>query len=280
MNFDQWLRLIRFIVLSLIGIGFSIVFGLKVYDSTVNQFEFNDVISLLLAFFAILLSYGFYMRSSETSEKFYDNTYNFTKDISETLGRIEERFGEKLTYLGESYTKLHDDVRSLPHSGAEEEKRVKELEKELGNKEKEFNTKEEDRKRQIEELIKRAKLSDSERAAYLNELKIKDLELEEVKKELKQIKRDLNQHSLKINSNFEYIWVNLPHSLKRYIKEYLSGTSIDLLEIDSKQLEILESTIMRRGLYIDILKHHNIFSDTKFTEEGVSFLKYLKMTRG
>ena len=38
-------------------------------------------------------------KATDTSNNFYDNSYKFTKEISEILGRIEAGFGEKLKHI-------------------------------------------------------------------------------------------------------------------------------------------------------------------------------------
>ncbi len=77
-------------------------------------FSFNDLLSLLLAVFSVALSVAFYFKANETSNQFYDNTYKFTKDISELLGRIESGFGERLRHLDEGYTNMVERFEKLP----------------------------------------------------------------------------------------------------------------------------------------------------------------------
>ena len=61
------------------------------------------MLNLLLALFAVGLSATFYFKATETSERFYANTYDFSKDISEKIGRIEERFGGQLEPMRADY---------------------------------------------------------------------------------------------------------------------------------------------------------------------------------
>jgi hypothetical protein len=75
-----------------------------------SGFSFNDLLALLLALFSVWLSVAFYLKASDTSNQFYDNTYKFTKEISELLGRIEEGFGERLRHLDEGYAGIRDRV--------------------------------------------------------------------------------------------------------------------------------------------------------------------------
>ena len=46
----------------------------------------------MLAFFSIFISIFFYFKADETSTRFYDSSYKVMKDISVTLGKIEDRW--------------------------------------------------------------------------------------------------------------------------------------------------------------------------------------------
>lgn len=94
-------QLFSWIIATIIVIVMSIKILLSDFDFSQLQFGFTDLLSIILALFAVWISVNFYHKKNETSNRFYNNTYTFTKDISETLGRIEERFGEKLESLKE-----------------------------------------------------------------------------------------------------------------------------------------------------------------------------------
>ena len=66
-----------------------------------NNFSIESLLSLLLAFFSIFISVFFYFKASDTSNDFYDKSYNIMKDVSVTLGKIEAQFGEKLNNMNE-----------------------------------------------------------------------------------------------------------------------------------------------------------------------------------
>lgn len=82
----------------------------------------SDVLSIFVSFFAIAMSFAFYFQASQTSNSFYDNTYKFTKDVSETLGRMEGVFGEKLTHLDSNYTRIDQKMERVfdPESARQE----------------------------------------------------------------------------------------------------------------------------------------------------------------
>lgn len=131
-----------------------------------NSFSLESLLSLLLAFFSIFISVFFYFKTEETSNHFYDMSYDFMKDVSVTLGKIEERFGEKLN-------NLNDKVSHL--SMAKEEKTE------------ELQNVEDEKQKVIDELIDKAKLDNEQKKQYLKRLKDKENEAEELRNQLMHI---------------------------------------------------------------------------------------------
>ena len=144
-------------------------------------FSFTDFLALVLALFSVALSVAFYFKATEASNQFYDNTYRFTKEMSEILGRIEAGFGERLRNLDEGYSGMRDRLDKLPpYSGAT----VSEVKKE----EEEIRRKEEEQKALIEELARKAKLAQHEKQALFANLAQKSEELEQARMELRQMR--------------------------------------------------------------------------------------------
>ena len=88
------------------GIGSIIFIAILCYSILKSNFSLDSILSTLLAFFSIFISIFFYFKADETSTNFYNSSYEFMKDISVTLGKIEERFGEKLNSLNEKVSHL------------------------------------------------------------------------------------------------------------------------------------------------------------------------------
>lgn len=86
------IKIIIAVTVSLISLAFTILICISMYK---NGLTVESILSLLLAFFSIFISIFFYFKADETSNKFYDSSYEFMKEQSVLLGRIEERFGEK-----------------------------------------------------------------------------------------------------------------------------------------------------------------------------------------
>ena len=103
----QYILLFLFLVIS---IKFMLYIFNRGFNINIMNFDFNDLLSLILAIFAILLASLFYFQATKTSNNFYDNVYKFTKDTTEILSRIEERFGEKLLHLEQGYNFIQEHL--------------------------------------------------------------------------------------------------------------------------------------------------------------------------
>ena len=90
------IKIIIAVTVSLISLAFALLICFVIYS---NGLTAESILSMLLAFFSIFISIFFYFKADETSSRFYDSSYEFMKEQSELLGRIEERFGEKFENL-------------------------------------------------------------------------------------------------------------------------------------------------------------------------------------
>lgn len=133
-----------------------------------NEFSMESLISLLLAFFSIFISIFFYFKAAETSNQFYETSYDFMKDVSVTLGKIEERFGEKLNSLNDK----------MSHLSAVKEEKTEELQ-----------TAEDEKQKLIDELMDKAKLSEEQRDDYQRRLKERERDVEQLQSQLRKIER-------------------------------------------------------------------------------------------
>ena len=76
----KWLVNLSLVVL-ILAVAWRVATAEVFLDLT--GFEFTDFLALLLAVSAVGLSALFYFKATEASNRFYDNSYKFTKDISE-----------------------------------------------------------------------------------------------------------------------------------------------------------------------------------------------------
>ncbi len=178
-NRNSWLRVFVIVVI-------VIVFVWKLIETPIQidltKFDFSDMLSLILALFAMALSVLFYLKATDTSNAFYDNTYRFTRDVSEILGRIEAGFGERLRHLDEGYSGL---VNRLPSALPEQ------VQEEIVNEQKKLDEVEKQRNELLNELTKRAKLQDQEKTTFLKSLEEKDINLAQSRAEISLLRDQL-----------------------------------------------------------------------------------------
>ncbi len=131
-----------------------------------NKFSFESMLSTLLAFFSIFISIFFYFKANETSNRFYDNSYNFMKEVSVTLGKIEERFGEKLNTINDKISHL-----SIEHEEKQEA----------------LQNIEDEKQKIINELMDKAKIDNAQKDNYRNRFLEKEIEAENLRQQLYNI---------------------------------------------------------------------------------------------
>ncbi|WP_324733722.1 coiled-coil domain-containing protein [Pseudomonas paeninsulae] len=130
----------------------------------------------------------FYFKATDTSNTFYDNTYNFTKDIAQLLVKMESGFGERLRNLDEGYSSMRDSLQHYnDRPGIDVEATKKQIESEKSEMEKVVQ----ERNQIIESLIERSSLQQEERSTIIEELKGKEIELAEAQKELGRMNKRL-----------------------------------------------------------------------------------------
>lgn len=184
-NRESWLKVL---VIAL----FSVIIAWKLITTPINinmaDFRFTDLLSLLLAIFATVLSVAFYFKATDTSNIFYDNTYKFTRDVSEILGRIEVGFGERLKHLDEGYFDLID---RLPID-------IPKVEKEVEKEKEEVKKTEEERNQLLEELMEKASLEQKEKKELFEILKKKDEALRRSMEDLAFLQRELKNEKNRV----------------------------------------------------------------------------------
>lgn len=134
------------------------------------------LLSFLLAFFSIGLSVFFYFKANDSANLFYDNTYKFTKETSELLGRIEAGFGEKLTNIQRANTELSNKI-DFPKIAEEE------IQKQIIENKKELEIIKENNTKSINELLNKTNLVDTEKDRIKEELAIQSRKTEELEQE-------------------------------------------------------------------------------------------------
>ena len=162
------------------GIGTVMFIGLLCYRLVKTDFSFDSILSTLLAFFSIFISIFFYFKADETSADFYKSSYDIMKDVAVTLGKIEERFGEKLNSLNEKISHL-DNISSEKSEEIKEQK--------------------DDKDKIINELMDKANLDEEEKKKYRQQLEENEHQIEILKWEQHRARREADRLRLKIKSD-------------------------------------------------------------------------------
>ncbi|MFJ7787689.1 hypothetical protein [Pseudomonas sp. NPDC096925] len=163
-----------------IGLLFIVVAVRLAFATTtidLSGFNFTDLLSLILAISAVALSAAFYFKADESARSFYNNTYHFTKEVSEILGRIEAGFGQQLAHLNEKQAGLNEKMDRIPYdpSFIREQEAAKQAE---------IEEQEAKRDNILDDLMRRAQLDGQEKAALQAQLDALSSELENSKSQL------------------------------------------------------------------------------------------------
>jgi uncharacterized integral membrane protein len=213
-NLWTWFKFIVGILVTLL-----LVYKLAVSNLSFDfsKFDFNALLALLLSLFAIGLSVAFYFKATDTSNLFYDNTYKFTKEISEILGRIEAGFGERLRHLDEGYSGLINrfDIGS-------NEQNIQDTKEEIEKEKQKLKQDVEERNQILNSLIEKAQLEQEEKEAIRKQLKEKEIEISKQNRELNFLRNRLH-HDTDLN---EIELIKLPPSVIRTLTDFVKRNNL------------------------------------------------------
>lgn len=247
------------------------VVSYKVYLTPINlTVDFSTLLSLLLALFSVGLAALFYFKATETSNTFYDNTYNFTKDIAQLLIKIESGFGEKLKNLDEGYAAMRNQLQNGPYKSGEAE----ETKQKIKGEKKEIEKVIEERNKIVSNLLERSQLEQEEKEKILADLAEKERELEVSQRELNRMNRRLFLDRLRSRERRDDFESGLErYTFSRIIQEIGIERIMNLSPIGIKKRvdEILTDSSRQ---YIKDLERHGYY-DNGITREGVQFIKEL-----
>ena len=191
------------------GIGSIFFIAMLCYSIVKSGFSLESILSTLLAFFSIFISIFFFFKADETSTNFYNSSYQFMKDISVTLGKIEERFGEKLN-------SLNDKVSHLDKISSETSEEIKD--------------KKDDKDNIINDLMDKANLSEEERNKYRKELEEKDAEIEMLKSHKYRAEREATKLRRRI-SQMQDDHEAIPHPPRGMLEDLLHSHDTSIFSI-------------------------------------------------
>lgn len=257
----------------IIGLMFAGLLVYKLAESNLtldfSKFDFNALLALILSLFAIALSVAFYFKATDTSNLFYDNTYKFTKEISEILGRIEAGFGERLRHLDEGYSGL---VNKFDNGSSE--LNIKETKEEIEKEKLKLKQEIQERNNILNSLLEKAQLEQHEKEQIRKELKEKELEISKQNRELNFLKNRLDSENEELNID------NLPQSVIRQFVDFINQTKEPEMflkypsSIISRKFRFDIDQLAKREL-INLINLRLLNEDGSFTIHGIKILKQL-----
>lgn len=247
------------------------VFSYKVYLTPIDlKVDFPTLLSLLLALFSVGLAALFYFKATETSNTFYDNTYNFTRDIAQLLIKIESGFGEKLRNLDEGYADMRRHLQSAPYQNGETDETKQKIKGEKEEIEKVI----EERNKIVSDLLERSQLEQEEKESILAKLAEKERELESSQRELNKMNKRLFFDRLKNREHRDEFESGMErYTFSRIIQEVGIERVIHLSPIGLKK-KIDEMLNDAPPQYIDDLEKRGYF-DNGLTRSGAEYIREL-----
>ena len=199
----------------------------------------SELVSILLAFFSIALSAGFYFAATSQSNQFYDNVNNFTKDTSTLLGRLDEQVkgvSGRQSELKDSIDKYYLRGNSEKVEEAQEatEKQVQKVEGNLAD--------------IVSELFDKAKLAPDEREQFEKRIRERDIELRQLRERLGRLAsrserpvRRYTRHHIEKMGLSEAIELDPDELLFQIAKKSISGYRRDLMALGYTTTETPQS---------------------------------------
>ncbi|HDY8132472.1 TPA: hypothetical protein RQL08_004287 [Vibrio vulnificus] len=172
--------------IALVALAISLSF--RIYDSKVAiSMDTPTLLSILLALFSVGLSALFYFKATDTSNKFYDNSYKYTKDIAELLVKIESGFGERLKNLDEGYSSMRDHIQN----GRAFDSVISETKSNLKAEKEDINKIKQEKEELLKKLFESSKLRTEEKESLAKELDSKEQDLKESQREVARLNKKL-----------------------------------------------------------------------------------------
>ncbi|MFH2381697.1 hypothetical protein [Morganella morganii] len=247
---------------------------LKFYDSSF-EVDFSALLSIILAMFSIWLSAMFYFKATETSNRFYEHTYNHSRGISELLVKIESGFGEKLSNLHENYSSIKDYIQNPS------EKQREDIENEMTKMVGELNNIKSSKDEIINKLIHDANIAEKDKIIIRKELEGKDKSLKAARNKIELLEGELSELNDKEVSS-----KGLPRNFRgfeNYFKRMLlplllrnkDGSFNDNLspdELNERFSEVRENSDLSPAFFHDGIRGNYFSHDGGLTLKGLNLI--------
>lgn len=246
------------------------VFSYKilVFNTDSISVDFATLISVLLALFSIAMSVAFYHMANLSSQNFYSDSFKFTKDIAESLAKIDSGFGEKLNSLDTNYRSMKDEYKTYTLGSL-----GKSLDQKDKIEEKEENVRfaRDEQNKLIDQLITKANLNAKESEDFKKMLMEKEQVIGEAQREISQLNSRLNRYKRSM--------IDLPAHLESYFRRKISNENAKLwMHFNNDDLyKAFRHFLSERGIhkeFIQELKEYEIIdNENHLTRKGVRLIK-------
>ena len=234
----------------------------------IKEFSFTDLLAMLMAFFAIALSVAFYFKATETSNRFYDNSYIFTKDVSEILGRMEAGFGERLRHLEEGYTGISNKIDKIPFDS---NKALADVEKEKED----IKKNKEEQRVLLDELANKAKLAKKEKEELFKHMEKLNRELEHSKLAARKLEKKILLNSSEKMGSYKEMLKYLHNRLNNH-KNHMELRESSFLS-GYNDLFLMEREKFHEGLLIDLDRSGVMDKKGNLTKEAIDRLQLMDL---
>lgn len=244
----------------------SLAYRLAVSEISIDLsgFGFTDLLSLILAISAIVLSAAFYFKADESSKSFYNNSYEFTKNISELLGRIEERFGAQLLNIHKGYDDLNSKIGVYPldvKRGREEQEREREAVK----------NSEEQYQEIIDDLMVKAQMGEAEIASMKSRMADLANEADRAKAELAKSAASWDNEIVNPLSISDGLFVKLSELADMFYSNHHKDADVKVIAKIFNSL-VKDGMVDKRSL--DELESLGLYSNHSLNARGARLLAY------
>jgi len=252
-----------------------VVVSIKIYTTPMSlTVDFPTLLSLLLALFSVALASLFYFKATDTSNKFYDNTYKFTGEISQILAKIESGFGERLKHLDEGYSSIRSSFQGTVQISDDE--KIETTKQKLKEEKQEVQKVMQDRNRIVQDLIEKSQLETEQKRQIASQLKSKEEELLAMQQEVAKLNRRLAFENMRRQKNIDEIPIDagLTHFTKSHIVEKIGQRKFFVLSDDKLNLQFKRLAKDLPNGYIEDLERLGLY-DGNLTSSGIRFLRQI-----
>jgi hypothetical protein len=256
-------------VKSLSVLAIVAVFCVKAYETPLTlTVDFPTLLSLLLAIFSVALSALFYFKATDSSNKFYDNTYKFTRDVAQLLAKIESGFGERLRHLDEGYSSMRSYLETRPSDRAS--MTTEATKQKIQDEKNEVSKVVQQRSQIIRRLLDRSQLQEKEKEEFERQLKQKETELNKIQETVTRLNRQLLMERLRRRR------VGSGSGFDRFTKsQVVDKLGIERVLVEEPEALRLAFERLAVGLpkgYMDDLEKHGYYEEGALTSAGIEYL--------